>query len=285
MRHVFTGFITAILLTSMATQAEARRGGYSTSQELIFVSTTEFEDDTGPLALCHFVETNAVLFVNFWRSMQGYALAGNNCDTDSYYDFSAAELKTAQDAGMIPATIPAEPKLSMNSLAGGFWGFGAVALLLLFAGFKMLQVQKRKGQRMALMSNATPGAKAILDAMCHAAKADGYIAPSEVEMIKGAAEDMTGESFAIEDVKQMATLAEENLDLNGHKRLIKGRSKPEQLDMMRGVLMVVAADGQLDGKEQTFVGNLAQAMQMDGQTVQALLAEVVGGGSGEPAPA
>ena len=285
MRHLLTGFITAIFLTSMATQAEARRAGYSTAQELLFVAQTEFEDETGTLALCQLVETQSAIFVNFWRSVESYALASDGCNTESYYEFTAAELKTAQAAGMIASDVPLEPKLSMQSLAGGFWGFGLLALVLIGLGLKVLQVQRRKGQRLAIMGNATPAAQSILDAMCHAAKADGYIAPSEVAMIKSAAEEMTGENFALEDVKRMATLAEETLDLNGHKRLIKGRSKPEQLDMMRGVLMVVAADGKLDGKEKTFVGGLAQAMNMDAATVQALLAEVVSGGAGAPAPA
>jgi len=121
--------------------------------------------------------------------------------------------------------------------------------------------------------------------MCHAAKADGYIAPSEVEMIQRAAQEMTGETIGLDMVKQMAQLAEEKLDANGFKRLIKGRSKVEQLDMMRATLMVVAADGRLDGKEKAFVGGLAQAMKMDSGTVSALLQEVVGAGTGQPTPA
>lgn len=289
MRHLVASFLMAIVLTSMATQADARRGGgYGTAEQLIFVSPTEFEDETGPLALCHYVKTHSIIFVNVWRSLNGYALASNNCESEQYYEFSAAELESAQGTGMIPSDVSLQPKLSMKSLAEGFWGFGLLAAVLAFAGFKLLAVQKRRSQRMAMMSNATPAAQSILDAMCHAAKADGYIAPSEVAMIKQAAEEMTGTTFAMEDVKRMADLAEETLDLKGHKRLINGRTKPEQLDMMRGVLMVVAADGKLDGKEQVFVGGLAQAMGMDGGTVQALLAEVVGGGGAggaTPAPA
>ncbi|WP_108814735.1 DUF533 domain-containing protein [Loktanella sp. Alg231-35] len=278
MRHFVSGLFMAIVLTSMATQADARRGGgYGTAEQLVFVSPTEFEDETGPLALCHFVETHSIIFVNVWRSLTGYALASNNCQSEQYYEFTATELESAQAAGMIPADVPLQPKLSMKSLAEGFWGFGLLIAVLAFAGFKLLAVQKRRGQRIAIMADATPAAQAILDAMCHAAKADGYIAPSEVAMIKQAAEEMTGTIFAMEDVKRMADLAEETLDLKGHKRLINGRTKPEQLDMMRGVLMVVAADGKLDGKEQVFVGGLARAMGMDGGTVQSLMAEVVGG--------
>jgi uncharacterized membrane protein YebE (DUF533 family) len=286
MRHLIAGFLMATIVTSMATQADARRGGgYGTAEQLIFVSPTEFEDETGPLALCHYVKTHSIIFVNVWRSLNGYALASNNCDSEQYYEFNAAELKGAQDDGMVPSDVPLQPKLSIKSLAEGFWGLGLLAAILAFAGLKLLAVQKRRSQRMAMMSQATPAAQSILDAMCHAAKADGYIAPSEVAMIKQAAEKMTGTTFAMDDVKRMADLAEEALDLKGYKRLVNGRTKPEQLDMMRGVLMVVAADGKLDGKEQVFVGGLAQAMGMDGATVQALLAEVVGGDAGGAAPA
>ena len=42
MRSLFTGLMAAFLLTSFATQAEARRGGgYSTAQELLFVLVKE----------------------------------------------------------------------------------------------------------------------------------------------------------------------------------------------------------------------------------------------------
>lgn len=284
MRNLFFGFFAALLLATMGSQAEAR-GSYSSKQSLLFVSATELEGDEGPLALCHLVDTKAVIFVNVWRTLESYALAYNNCQTEQYYDISGDELVAAQKTGMIPKGIPAQPKLALGKLAEGFWGLGAVALLLAFAGWKALQVRRRTAQRMAIVAGATPGAQSILDAMCHAAKSDGHIAPSEIDMIKRAAEEMTGEGFAIEDVQRMAGLAEETLDANGFKRLIKGCTKHEQLDMMRAVLMVAAADGRLDGKEKVFVGGLAQAMRMDGQTVAALLQDVVGGGSADPAPA
>ncbi|MEJ8560218.1 DUF533 domain-containing protein [Yoonia sp. GPGPB17] len=284
MRHLFIGLFAAFLTAAAATQAEAR-GSYSTTQSMLFVSATEMDDNGAPLALCHLVTTRAVIFVNVWRTLEGYALAEDNCQTDQYYAMSSEDLLSAQAAGMIPKGIPATPKLALGKLAEGFWGLGALAALLAFAGVKALQVQKRRKQRMSMVSHASPAAQSILDAMCHAAKADGYIAPSEVEMIQRTAQEITGEAFSLDLVKQMAQLAEEKLEAKGFARLVKNRSKLEQLDMMRAVLMVVAADGRLDGKEKAFVGGLAQAMRMDGGTVSALLQEVVGGGAGQPAPA
>lgn len=275
MRSLFTGLMAAFLLTSFATQAEARRGGgYSTAQELLFVAPTELGTPDKPLALCHLVETNSVIFVNFWRSMQGYAIAENGCQTDSYYDFDAEGLKLAQAAGAIDADIPSVPKLSLAEIAGGFWGFGAIGLLLIFAALKAAKAAARKKQRLALMANGSKGAKAILDAMCHAAKADGHVDPSEIATIKSVAEQMTGETFADETVKQMTDLANAGLNDAGYSALIKGCSKEEQLDMMRGVLLVVAADGQFAGKEKEFVGGLAKAMKMAPDIVTSLLAEI-----------
>ncbi|MCK0094030.1 TerB family tellurite resistance protein [Yoonia sp. F2084L] len=284
MRTLFIGLFAAFLTTTMATQAEAR-GSYSTTQSMLFVSQTELTDDAGPLALCHLVTTNAVIFVNVWRTLDGYALASGNCQTDQYYEFTGNELLAAQAAGMIPEGIPAAPKLALGKMAEGFWGLGALVALLAVIGAKALMVKRRTSQRMAMVSHASPAAKSILDAMCHAAKADGYVAPSEVEMIQRAAQEMTGEAISLELVQQMAQLAEEKVEAKGFLRLVNGRNKLEQLDMMRAVLMVVASDGRLDGREKAFVGGLAQAMKMDGGTVSALLQEAVSGGAGQPAPA
>lgn len=276
MRHLFTGFITALLLTSLATQAEARRGGgYTIEQELIFVSPTTQRNQNGPLALCHLVKTTGLFFsFNLWRTLEGYALAENNCDTESYYALSAEDVKTAQALGQIPDTVPIEPKLSFDEIIKGFWMWSIIGLLVFGALFKGVQVSRRRKMRMKLLAGATPTQQAILDAMCHAAKSDGYVAPSEIETIKHAAEEITGMAFSLEAVKKLAGLAEENLNKHAFKRLFKGCSKLDQLVMMRGVLMVVAADGRLDGKENVFVGSLAKAMSMDNHTVSMLLAEV-----------
>lgn len=284
MRTLFIGLFAAFLTTTLSTQAEAR-GSYSTTQSMLFVTETKMTDADGPLALCHLVTTRAVIFVNVWRTLEGYALASDNCQTDQYYEMNSADVIDAQAGGMIPDNVPTAPKLALGKLAEGFWGLGALAALLAVAGLKVLNVQRRASKRMAMVSDASPAAKAILDAMCHAAKADGYIAPSEVETIQSVATELTGENISLKMVHEMAKLAEEKVESKGFLRLAGGRTKLEQLDMMRAVLMVIASDGRLDGREKAFVGGLAQAMKMDGSTVSALLQEVVGGGAADPAPA
>ncbi|WP_394177443.1 DUF533 domain-containing protein [Yoonia maritima] len=275
MRAFLLGLLAVLFMSSAATTAEARRGGGSTSEELLFVSPTDLGSADSPIALCHLVSTTSVIFVNFWRTVESYALAENGCATDSYFEFDATQLKAAQTAGLVPADIPVTPKLSIGQIAGGFWGFGILAALLIFAVAKMAKARTRRKERRGLMGEGSPASHAILDAMCHAAKADGQIDPSEIATIKSVAEEMTGQAFSPEIVKRMADLAEATPAEADFKRLVKGRSKDEQLDMMRGVLMVVAADGQFAGKEQVFVGGLAKAMRMNGDVVKTLLSEVV----------
>lgn len=274
MRSLIYGLLAIVCMSSFATQAEARRGGYSTAQELLFVAPTALGTEETPLALCHLVETNAVIFVNFWRSMEGYALAENGCATDSYREFNADMLELAQTVGAIAPDIPLVPKLTISEIAGGFWGFGVIGLLLVFAALKAAKSAARKKQRLGLMAGGTSGAKAILDAMCHAAQCDGRAGDSEIATIKSVAEEMTGEVFTAQTIRHMASLATTGLNDAGFKALIKGCSKEEQLDMMRGVLLVVAADGQFDGKEKAFVGGLAKAMKMAPDIIGSLLAEI-----------
>jgi uncharacterized membrane protein YebE (DUF533 family) len=275
MRSFLYGLLAIVFISSFATQAEARRGGgYSTAQELLFVAPTQLGTNEKPLALCHLVSTNSVIFVNFWRTMEGYAIAENGCQTDSYFEFEVDRLKLAQAAGAIDADIPEVPKLSLAEISGGFWGFGAIALLLGFAALKAAKSAARKKQRLGLMTSGTSGAKAILDAMCHAAKSDGRVDPSEIATIKSVANKMTGETFTEETVRQMIDLANASLNDAGYSALIKGCSKEEQLDMMRGVLLVVASDGHFAGKEKEFVGGLAKAMKMAPEIITSLLAEI-----------
>lgn len=275
MRNFILTALSAAFLIGMADPAEARRGG-GKSQDMLFVAPTKIERDGTSLALCHLVNDRSVLFINVTRSIEGYVLAPDKCVGESYFPMSVQDMTAAKRAGLIDISIPSEPKLSTNAMVSGHWGLALIAGALGFLGLGAVNASKRRKQRRSMMGNASPAAMAVLDAMCHAAKADGYVSPSEVAEITDAAQKMTDEQFDPRQVQRMAQLAEANPSDKDFKRLVGGRTPAEKDVMMKGVLMVVAADGRLDGKEQQFVGKLAQAMMMSGQQVQQILAEVVG---------
>ncbi|MBU2983561.1 TerB family tellurite resistance protein [Lentibacter algarum] len=273
MRLIFPLLLAAVTVFT-ANAAEARRRG-SSSQDLIFVSDTKVEIDGTKFALCHLVETNSIFFVNLFRSLEGYVLAPNKCIAERYMSLSDADLAKAKASGAIPESVPATAKLAIKDKIMGHWGWLLVLAVVAFAGMGYLNTRKRRKAREALMGDATPTATAILDAMCHAAKVDGVIAPEEVTEIQNVAQQMTGQTFTTETVRQIADLADEDLSDSEFKRFAKGRNPEEKELMMKGVLMVVASDGQLDGKEQKFVGKLGGALAMSGEQINTMLAEIV----------
>ncbi|MDC0658413.1 DUF533 domain-containing protein [Leisingera sp. SS27] len=273
MRKFTTAALAGLLLVSLSGEAEARRSGGSSSQNLLFVDSTKIEIDGAPYALCHLVKDDAILFINYLRRLEGYALAANKCNSDQYIALTAEALAGAKAAGEISQSVPDEPELSAGAMIEGHWGWALVVLALGLFGVRAKKSRDRRNQRQAMMGSASPAAAAILDAMCHAAKADGHVADAEVAGIAAAAREMTGESFAPEMVRQMAELAEAAPKEGDFKRLVKGRTEAEKEVMMRGVLFVAASDGTLDGKEQKFVGMLAKAMKMRKEKIHQLLAE------------
>ena len=281
MRYFFIGLMALGLQLLSVHDAEARRGASGYSENLEFVTATEITGQAGtPLSLCVLVRTDSVLFIDVWRSEKGYALAENRCEADSYVAVEAGHLSALKEADLIPASIPDTPSVK-TGLAVPVWVWVALAGLMALAALKAKQKAGRKAERRKLMGDASPAVVAILDAMCHAAKADGQISPSEVAEIAEAAAKMTGETIDAAQVAQMAQLAEGNLSESDFKRLVAGRSAEEHEVMMKGVLFVSAADGVLDGEEKQFIGKLAGAMKMPGETIQALLADVVAQRTGE----
>ena len=274
MRTFMTAALAGLLFLSLSDDAEARRSGSSSSQNLLFVDSTRIEIEGTPYALCHLVKDDAVLFINFLRRLEGYALAAGNCGSDQYIPLTTETLSDAKASGQISQSVPDEPKLSAGAMIEGHWGWGLVAAALGLFGIRAKKSHDRRKRRQAMMGGASPAAVAILDAMCHAAKADGHVADAEVAEITSAAREMTGESFAPELVRRMAELAEAAPKESDFKRLVKGRTAAEKEVMMRGVLIVVASDGTLDGKEQKFVGMLAKAMKMRKDKLHELLAGV-----------
>ncbi len=265
-----------ILFASTGEPAQARRGA-SETQDLLFVASTDIVIEGETFALCQLVTTSSKMFINFWRSVESYALATNNCVSNEYVALSAEDMAAGIEQGVFPADIPIEPKLSVSNMLSGMWGIGLGIGFLGFFGVQSMNTGRRRKDRHALMANANPAAVAILDAMCHAAKADGNIDDAEIADIIEIAREVTSEEFDAETVRRMIELAEDDVDEAACKKLIKPVAAEHRSLLMRAVLTVVAADGSLAGKEQQYVGNLMKAMKMSAEEVNTMLGEVVGG--------
>ncbi len=283
MRFLLTTALAGSVFLFSTSDAEARRGG-ATSEDLVFVQLTELDGPSStPLSLCMLVERTSALFIPFFTSAQSYVLADNGCETNSYIPLDAQQFAELQNANVIAADLPAEPALSITQKIAGSWGLLGGLGVLGWVGLQAMKVSGRKKQRQAAMGDVSEGVVAILDVMCHVAKADGDTDPGEVQMIIQVASQVTGTEFTEAQVTQMISLSETKVDQHGFKDMARKLSPEGRRLALRGALMVAGADGSIGQAEQTFIGGFASACGIGPEELNATVGQIFGAPQGSPA--
>lgn len=260
-------------------EAQAKRAGgvWGHSEQMSLIAPTDIQDDTGQtLALCHLTKKNHVLFAGIWRSSIGYVLAPNGCDSDSYYSLSAERLEIGKLTGNFPSELPDQPEMSTADMISGFWGLGAFAILLGAILLKSRARAQRKAQRYAAMGDVQPAALQAMDAMCHAAKADGRLDPSEIAMMADIAKQMTGDVFDEARIRSMFDMTEAKPTDAQFAAFGKGLTAEQKRLVMRAALMIVGADGTLANDENIFVQKLARGLSISVDEVKLMFQSMTG---------
>jgi tellurite resistance protein len=254
MAKLLVGALAAALM-AMGTMAEARGGGGSAEFMDFVADTTIPPAETGgeQVSLCHLVKKHTAIGIPLFYQSEGYVLAGNRCETETYYSFTAEEFSLAQSLGMIPTDIPAAPAISFARRIPTII-LGLLVLALIGAGIRQA---RRKKARLAEMGDISPFAQRMLEVLCHAAKSDGAADAREVATIAAIAEQMTGTRFDPEKITRMIALCEKSLQPQQFTKFAKGLTEDQKDAVMRGALMVLAADGQVGKEEQKFLNGLA----------------------------
>ncbi len=251
--------MTVVLSLGMgffATDAEARRGGGGSAEFLEFVATTTIppaETGGAQVSLCHLIKKQTAMFIPYWYESKGYALAENRCDTESYYPLSAEDFTRAQSLGMIPTDTPMAPSIGLARRIPTI----LLGLLVAFGIMVVIQQTRRKKARLAEMGNVTPFEQRMLDVLCHAAKSDGVTDDRELATIATIAAQVTGNPITVDQARRMVDLSEKNLTSAAFAKFGKGMSDVQKDGLMRGALLVLAADGQVSSAEQKFLNGLA----------------------------
>lgn len=259
-------------------EAQAKRGGgvWGTSEQMSLIAPTDIQDDTQQkLALCHLTRKTHVLFAGVWRSSIGYVLAPNNCDSDSYYNLTAERLALGKVMGDFPSDLPDQPVMSSNDIFSGFWGLGAIVILLAIAGIKAAGRSARKSKRHAEIGSLPPAALQVMDAMCHAAKADGKLDDAEVAMMADIAKQITGTTFDKARIRRMFEMAEAKPTDAQFAAFSRGLTADQRRMVLQATLMVVGSDGHMDQSERAFVQKLAQGLSINIDEVKAMLHAMV----------
>lgn len=257
-------------------QAQARRGAAWGSSETtsLVAETTITAADGQLLSLCHLTKKTHIMFAGIWRSSMGYVLADNRCDTDGYYKVKPGFLAAAKLNGELAQEIPDQPSMSSNEIISGFWGLGAIGALILFGLVSAKKRNARRALRTSEMTGASPSAIKILDAMCHVAKADGRLDAGEVALMADLSHQMTGTAFDSDRIRRMYDLAETKLTPSQYKSFGNGLAEGDKRMVMKAVLLMTGADGDLDKKEMEFVQKLAIGLKIGGEEVKAIFASL-----------
>ncbi|WP_171124423.1 MULTISPECIES: TerB family tellurite resistance protein [unclassified Ruegeria] len=254
-------------------EAQAGRAGgvWGTSEQMTLITPTDIEDNNGQnLSLCHLTKKTHIMFAGVWRSSIGYVMAPNKCDSDSYYNMPADRLELGKALGDFPSDLSTQPKMSRADMVSGFWGLGAIAVLLILAGAKKAGQSKRTKERYAEMGIANPAALQAMDAMCHAAKADGSLDAVEIATMANIAQQMTGETFDESRIRRIYNMAEAKPTDAQFAAFGRGLTADQKRMVMQATLMIVGADGDLDKAETVFIHKLAKGLGISVDEVKAM---------------
>lgn len=256
MRQLLKNALPALVLTFgafAATPANAGAGKYGTDLHFVAETTIPSPGNGQTIALCHLVDYMHVLFVPVYTIVEGYALATDNCASDTYRDLTAENLADLQAAGFIDASIPAKPQVTLADLAWGHAWLIAGALGLLYRGLSLLPRGRRRRA-------ATPDNLAIhsLVAMSQVAVADGHIDDREIRQISSILTRLTGQGYSIEQVSEL--LQQLNPSPNDLAQVGQDLSDADRQIVLEAALNIAVADGEIHPSEYAVVSDLARRM-------------------------
>lgn len=273
--------VLALGLMNLPLAAEARgipivRGE---THHLEFVSETTIPAPTGgQLSLCHRYETHSIYWVNGWSSSNGYVLSDTACEGTGYYDMPDA-ITAGFANGQIPEGVPATPQFSVTQIASGFTWPLAIGFLVFVAVVLRASSNRRyntqSAERMEVLGLEDGPTFRFIDAMLHAANADGQAQQEEVDYIKAKAIEVTGLNYTDEHISWAITHTDRFKNKHDFERFGKGLTVDQKRMVLRAALAVVASDHNMSGAEKKFIERLTQGLKLG----QSDLQEILQGGS------
>jgi hypothetical protein len=249
-------------------------GIFSSVDRLEFVAETEITNNAGgQLSVCQVVHQTTVVGLPLWRSLRGfYGLAEDRCQSNRFLVAEPDQIAAAKAAGLIPADLPDQPRNRPNRVIAGFWGWSVLSMLAAVA----LGLRRRRravmSDRLREIGAVSPLAQAVVDAMCHFAKADGRLDEDDLEAIAAISLPLTGERFEADRIRRIYDLADADLPAKGFDQFATGLDATERRQVLRAVLTLVGPDEDPSATEQRFIDALAAALDIPGPDVARLAA-------------
>lgn len=278
--------LVALSLGAMALpQAAAAKGipiVRGETQHLAYVAETTIPAPTGgTFALCHHYTSHSLYWVNAWSTSTGYVLSDVGCEETGYFDMPdviAAGFADGQITG-----VPQSPSFTALQIANGFTWPLIAGVVLIGIGLMRLRSQKRyksqSAERMEVLGLEEGPMFRFIDAMLHAANADGQAQQEEIAYIRAKATEVTGLAYTDEHIEWAITHTDKFKRKHEFKQFGLGLNVEQRRVVLRAALAVVASDSHMSQPEKDFISGLTSGLGLGQGDLQAILQE------GQHAPA
>ena len=293
MRGMMTLFSVLLTLALMPSQAEAKRYSVPSTgfgESLQFIAETDQVDPNGnPMSLCYLGEGIVLLSAQMTFEVQGYVLAENRCEADSYFELSLQQMIMGKAAGLFPSNIPATPETPADIKLRNYGFFGLIAFLLgagliskLVSSMGGLQaVTSKRGSRKSRYNDET--AVHALAAMCYVATCDGDYDQREIKQISQTLGALTGCVYTPKQIIEMLNYTAQDSD--AVSAIGADLSENDRHIVMEAAMRIAFADGKVEQVEYDAIARIANLLQVSAQVMRDLIQKIAKAGAGQPATA
>ena len=163
----------------------------------------------------------------------------------------------------------------MGEWAAGAWGFLVALASVAFLALLLLDRFRRRHARDRIVGSVSPFASRLIEVMCHVAKADGHIDNREVALIASIATSLSDEPVTDDDIRRCIDLSVSALVNYDYVAFGRGMNGEQKGRLLKGAVMVAAADGAIADQEGQFLSKLAGAFKIDQRTFDTIVAQVL----------
>lgn len=269
MRFVFA-FLTSIAAAGPALAFTADSGMFSGIE---YVAETEITAPNGaPLALCHETRDLRILGLTVSSDIEGYALAVDRCAGDAERSFSQQQMETAQSLNLIDASLPSQPRNSLQRTIQNYGIWVAISLALFAVIIRRVKSLMGLDPSSPMRKKAT---RRIITAMCYMGKCDGIVASSEIFLITKVASRLTRQNIPSTEVVRIADHIDMDLTPQDYLDFGSGLRDSEKDAMMRGAFFIGLASGRIIPAEYVFLTSLAHGIGMPGEDFRRVMNEAL----------
>ncbi len=291
MRGMMTLFSVLLTLALMPSQAEAKRYSIPNTgfgENLQFITETDQVDPNGnPMSLCYLGEGIVLLSAQMTFEVQGYVLAENRCEADSYFELTLQQMIMGKAAGLFPADVPLFPETPADIKLRNYGFYGLIAFIIsvglltkLIASRGGLQAMtSKRGSRKSRYNDET--AVHALAAMCYVATCDGDYDQREIKQISQTLSALTGCVYTPKQIIEMLNYTAQDSD--AVSAIGADLSENDRHIVMEAAMRIAFADGKVEQGEYDAIARIATLLQVSAQVMRDLIQKIANAGAGQPA--